>query len=183
MIKKTLLVLLLLLVVGVGGLAVVVAMQPPDFRVERTATVNAAPADVFAQVNDFHKWQAWSPWAKLDPDCKYAYEGPAAGTGAVFTWSGNKEVGEGRMTILDSRPGEMVRIKLDFLRPFESTCTAEFHFRGEGSQTAVTWSMFGKNDFVGKAFHLFMDIDQMVGGDFERGLAQLKAVAEDPARR
>jgi hypothetical protein len=161
----------------------VVALQPAEFRVVRSATISAPPADVFAQVNDFHNWEAWSPWAKLDPACKNSFEGPSAGTGAVFAWSGNDQVGEGRMTVLESRPAELVRIKLDFVRPFESTCDVEFQFKPEGDQTAVTWIMSGENNFVGKAFCLFMNMDKTVGGDFEKGLAQMKAIAEATARK
>jgi uncharacterized protein YndB with AHSA1/START domain len=164
-------------------LVIVVALQPSEFRVVRSATISAPPAAVFAQVNDFHNWEAWSPWAKLDPACKYTFEGAPAGTGAVFVWSGNDQVGEGRMTLLDSCPHERIRIKLDFLRPFESTCTVEFHFKPEGDQTAVTWSMFGENNFLAKAFCLFMNMDKTVGGDFEKGLAQMKAVTEAAAKK
>jgi uncharacterized protein YndB with AHSA1/START domain len=157
---------------------IVVALQPAAFRITRSATIAAPPAEVFAQVNDFHNWDAWSPWAKLDPACKYTFEGPPSGTGAVFTWSGNDQVGEGRMTITESRPNELIRIQLDFIRPFKSTCTTEFEFKPEGEQTAVTWTMSGEKDFLSKGFCLFMDMDKTVGGDFEKGLAQMKAVTE-----
>ena len=113
---------------------IVVAMRPDDFRVTRTATMSAPPAMVFAQVNDFHKWEAWSPWAKLDPACKNSYEGSAAGTGAIFSWSGNNKVGEGRMTTLESRSHNLIRIKIQFLRPFKAINTAEFTFQAQGNQ-------------------------------------------------
>jgi len=161
----------------------VVALQPGDFQVVRSATISAPRAEVFAQVNDFHNWGTWDPWAKLDPACKTTFEGPSAGSGAVMAWSGNDQVGEGRMTILESRPNELIRIKLDFVRPFESTCSVEFLFQPEGEQTAVTWSMKGANNFVGKVFCLFMNMDKTVGGDFEKGLAQLKAVTETAGRK
>jgi hypothetical protein len=183
MFKKISIGLAAVLVVLVAGFSVVVAMQPSTFRVVRSTTIAAAPADVFAQVNDFHNWEAWSPWAKLDPAAKNTFEGPSSGTGAVFSWSGNSQVGEGRMTIMDSRPSELIRIKLDFVRPMESTCTTEFSFKPQGEQTEVTWSMFGESNFIGKAFCLFMDMDKTVGGDFERGLAQMKAAAERTARK
>jgi uncharacterized protein YndB with AHSA1/START domain len=178
MLKKVLLVLAALIVVFVVGLVVVVAMQPGEYRVERSITIAAPPAVVFAQVNDFHNWDAWSPWAKLDRDCKTTFEGAPAGTGAGFAWAGNSQVGEGRMTITDSQPPELVRIKLDFVKPFESTATTEFKFKPEGDQTVVQWSMFGKNNFLSKAFCLFMDMDKMIGGEYEKGLAQMKTVAE-----
>jgi carbon monoxide dehydrogenase subunit G len=161
---------------------VVVAMRPAEYRVERSASVNAAPAVVFAEVNDLHKWQEFSPWAKLDPAAKNTYDGPPAGTGAVFTWAGNAKVGEGRMTITESRPSELIRIKLEFMKPFTSTANAKFTFEPKGNQTLVTWSMSGKNNFVAKAFGLFMDMDKMIGGQFEEGLANLKSLSESAAR-
>src|SRR5205814_1888889 len=131
-----------------------VALQPSTFRVVRSATISAPPSAVFPQVNDFHHWEEWSPWAKLDPAARNSFDGPPAGTGAVFAWSGDDKVGEGRMTLIESRPHELVRIKLDFIRPFESTCTSEFTFKPEGNNTVVTWSMYGENNFVAKAFQL-----------------------------
>jgi len=129
-------------------------------------------------VNDFHNWEAWSPWAKGDPAMKKAYEGAPAGTGAISTWAGNSEVGEGRTTIVESRPNELIRITLEMFKPFAATNTVEFTFMSEGNQTVVTWSMVGKSNFIAKAVHLFMNIDKMVGGDFEKGLAQMKSVVE-----
>jgi hypothetical protein len=162
---------------------VVVGTRSSDFRVSRTATISAPAAAVFAQVNDLHQWEAWSPWEKMDPALKRTFAGPSAGTGASYSWVGNKKAGEGRMTITESRPGELVRIKLEFLKPFKATHTAEFNFKPEGNQTVVTWGMFGTNNFMAKAFHLVMDFDKMIGGDFERGLAQMKSVAEAAARK
>src|SRR5438445_4895752 len=147
----------------------VVAMQPSDFRITRSATIAAPPEAVFAQVNELHNWEAWSPWAKLDPKAKSTYEGPAAGVGAALAWSGNNKVGEGRMTITESRPNELVRFKLDFLKPFKGSSTAEFTFQPEVNQTTVTWSMYGKSSFIPKAIGLFMNFDKMVGGQFEQG--------------
>ncbi|MBI4664316.1 MAG: SRPBCC family protein [Verrucomicrobia bacterium] len=173
--------LLLAFVVIVAAFVVVVALQPAAFRVERAATIAAAPAEVFSQVNDFHKWEAWSPWAKLDPAAKNSFEGPASGTGAIFKWSGNHEVGKGSMTILESRPRELIRIRLDFIKPFKDTSTVEFTFKPEGSQTVVTWLMFGENNFISKAMCLFISIDKMVGGQFEKGLASIKSIVETAA--
>jgi len=178
MIKKILIVLVIILVVFV----VIVAMQPAAYRITRTATISAPPADVFAQVNDLHKFQDWSPWAKLDPALKQTYDGAPAGTGAIYSWEGNKKVGAGRMTITDSRTNDLVSMKLEFLKPFASTATTEFAFKPEGNQTSVTWSMFGENNFMAKAFCLFMNMDKMVGGDFERGLAQLKSLVESGSK-
>jgi hypothetical protein len=178
MIKKILIGLAAVIVV----FTVIVAMQPAEFRIMRSATIAAAAPVVFAQVNDFHKWEAWSPWEKLDPNMKKTYEGAPAGTGAIYAWSGNKDVGEGRMTLTESRPSELIRIILEFKRPFAATNTTEFDFKPDGSQTAVTWSMSGTNNFMAKAFGLFMNMDKLVGGDFEKGLTQLKSVAEASAK-
>src|SRR5712671_742677 len=159
LLKKILIVLAVIIVVFLG----VVAMQPADFRITRSASI-AAPADVvFAQVNNFHKWEAWSPWEKLDPAMKKTHEGAPSGTGAIYSWSGNDKVGEGRMTLTESHPSDIIRIKLEFLKPFKATSATEFTFKAEGNQTAVTWNMTGRNTFVSKAFCLFMNMDKMVG--------------------
>ena len=163
-------------------MVVVVASRPAQFHVARTARIAAKPPAVFAQVNDFHQWDAWNPWAKLDPAMKQSYAGAPAGVGAVYTWAGNSQVGEGRMTVTESRPSELIRIKMEFLKPFASTSTAEFTFRPEGDHTVVTWSMEGRNNFMAKAIHLVMNMDKMIGGQFEKGLAQMKAMAEAAPR-
>ncbi len=175
MLKKILLVVVAL----VAALVVVVAAQPATYKVVRTASIAAPQSDVFSLVNDFHRWDAWSPWAKLDPAMKTSYDGPAAGTGAIYSWTGNDKVGEGRMTVLESKPGELVRIKLEFLKPFAQSSLTEFALAGQGSSTSVTWSMSGDNNFIAKGMCLFMGgMDKMIGPDFERGLAQLKTAAE-----
>jgi hypothetical protein len=161
---------------------VVVAMQPAEFKVQRSATL-AAPADIaFALVNDFHAWNDWSPWSKRDPNMKTAFEGPSAGTGASYAWLGNREVGEGRMTITDSKPNSSIDISLEFKKPFEATNHTLFTFTPQNDKTSdktlVTWSMDGKNNFVGKAFGMFMNMDKLVGGDFETGLAQMQKSAD-----
>lgn len=166
------------LAVIIVGFVVVVALQPAEFRVARSATMSAPAAAVFAQVNDLHKWEAWSPWAKRDPAMKQTYDGAPAGVGAISAWAGNREVGEGRMTITESRPGELIRFRLEFFKPFTATNTAEFAFKSEGNQTTVTWSMAGNNNFMAKAVGLFMNMDRLVGGDFEKGLAAMKALVE-----
>jgi hypothetical protein len=162
---------------------IVVALQPSDFKVERSATMRAPAPAAFAQVNDFQNWRAWSPWEKIDPALKRQYEGPNAGNGAIYAWQGNGEVGEGRMTITESRPGELVRIRLEFFKPFAATNTAEFSFKpaaqGAGNETTlVTWTMTGQNNFLSRAICMFVDMDKMVGGMFEQGLAQMKSVVE-----
>ena len=160
---------------------IVVALQPSEYRIERSAVMNAPATDVFAQLNDFHKWEAWSPWAKMDPAAKNKFEGPDSGKDASFWWSGNDQVGEGRMTIVESKPSELVSIRLDIEKPFKGTSTSEFTLKPEGDQTVVTWSMFGKNDFMGKAISLIMNCDKMVGTEFEKGLANMKAIVESPS--
>jgi hypothetical protein len=159
-------------------LATVVAMQPEKFLIARSVIIAAEPAALFAQVNDLHAFQVWNPYAKKDPAMKQTYDGPSSGVGAAYAWAGNQEVGTGRMTIVESRPNDLVRMKLEFLAPFRATNVAEFTFEPEGDATVVTWSMSGTNDLMGKAIGLMMDMDKMVGGDFEKGLADLKALAE-----
>jgi hypothetical protein len=157
---------------------IVVALQPSDFKVERSATLRAPAPAAFAQVNDFQNWRAWSPWEKIDPALKRQYEGPKAGTGAVYAWQGNGDVGEGRMTITESRPGELVRIRLEFFTPFAAVNDTVFQFKPSSEGTAVIWTMTGRNNFLSKAICLFVDMDKMVGGMFEQGLTRMKTVVE-----
>jgi hypothetical protein len=169
--------IVIVLAVVVIGFVILVAMRPSDFRISRTALIGAPPDAVFPHVNDLHNWEAWSPWAKIDPAAKSAYEGPPAGVGAVFAWTGNAKVGEGRMTITESRPCDLVRFRLDFLKPFKGTNIAEFTFQPESGETRVTWTMSGTYSFIPKAMGLFMNCDKMVGDQFEKGLADLNSVA------
>ena len=162
----------------VGVFLIVVAMQPSDFKIERSATMRAPAPAAFAQVNDFQNWRTWSPWEKVDPALKRQYQGPKAGTGAVYAWQGNNDAGEGRMTITESRPGELVRIRLEFFKPFAATNQADFTFKPSGDSTTVTWAMTGQNNFLAKAIGLFVDMDRMVGGMFDQGLTQMKAIVE-----
>jgi len=176
-------IILIVFAVVVIVFVVVVAMQPSEFRVARSANISGSAPAVFAQVNDFHKWEAWNPWGKIDPAMKQIYEGAAAGIGAIYTWVGNNEVGEGRMTLTESRPSDLIRIKMEFYKPFAATNTAEFTFKPAGNQTAVTWSMTGNKNFMAKAIHLFMNMDKMIGGQFEKGLAEMKSIVEASPRR
>ena len=176
-------IILITLAVIVVVLLVIVALQPSNFRVARSTTISGPAPAVFAQVNDFHKWEAWNPWGKIDPAMKQAYEGAPAGVGAIYTWVGNKEVGEGRMTITESHPSDLIRIRLEFFKPFAATNTAEFTFKPAGDQTAVTWGMTGEKNFMAKAIHLFMNMDKMIGGQFETGLAAMKSIVETASRR
>jgi uncharacterized protein YndB with AHSA1/START domain len=174
------------LIVVLGAFAIFVATRPGDFRITRSRTVSAPPAVVHGYVNDFHKWPEWSPWEKLDPTMKKEISGPPTGPGATYYWTGNNKVGEGRMTITDSRPPQSVTLRLEFMRPWKATNTTQFDFVPSGSGTNVTWAMTGQNNFMAKAFGVFMNLDKVVGTDFEKGLASLDtatAGAAKPASR
>lgn len=162
------------------GLVIYVATRPSEFRITRSAVVSGPPEKVFAHVNDLHLWQEWSPWAKIDPNCRNTFDGPASGKGAVFKWDGNRNVGSGVMTITDSRQPEFVQIRLEFLRPFKATNTAELSLKPEGSGTSVTWTMYGPNTIMSRIMGLFMSFDRMVGGQFEQGLKNLDGVMQQP---
>ena len=164
------------------ALVVVISLRPAELRVARSTMVAAPPPAVFAQVNDFKKWDAWSPYVKIDPAMKKTYAGAPTGMGAIYAWAGNSEAGEGRATIVESRPNELVKIQLDFLKPMEGNAVAEFSFKPDGDKTQVTWSFVGPCTFIGKAIGLFIDMDKMVGDQFEAGLADLKKVAESTAK-
>lgn len=179
MLKKILLGLTVVIIVFL----IVVALQPSEYRVTRSVTIAASPEAVFPHVNELKKWAAWNPWEKIDPNMKLTYEGPEAGVGASYSWVGNNEVGEGRMSITDSRPNESVKLKLEFFKPMAGVSDADFTFKPLGNQTEVTWAMSGRNNFIAKALCLFMNMDKMIGGQFEKGLADLKAVAETEAKR
>jgi len=181
--RKKILIVLAALAAIVIVFLIIVAMQPPEFRVTRSATVATAPTEVFPHVNELKKWDAWSPWAKLDPNAKHGFEGPAAGTGSAMTWAGNNEVGEGRMTITESRPSELVRFRLEFYKPMAGTSDAEFTFKPQGNQTEVTRTMTGTNNFIAKAMCTVMNMDKMIGGQFEQGLASLKSIAEGATKK
>lgn len=161
-------------------LLIVIATRPTDFRYSRSLAIAAPPAELFGQINDLHKFQGWNPWAKVDPAAKIEYIGPATGVGAAYSWAGNNEVGEGEMTIVESKPNELVRCRMDFKKPMAATHDAEFTFHPEGDKTVVTWSMSGRNNFMGKAFGMFINCDKMVGGQFAKGLATLKSLSEKP---
>ena len=158
-------------------LVLVVALRPATFHLERSGLVAAPPEVTFAQVNDFHAWAAWSPWAKIDPAMKTVFTGPANGIGSVYYWNGEK-TGEGRMTLEKSEQPKTIGIKLEFLKPFTAVNQTTFAFAAVPEGTKVTWSMDGENNFMAKAMSLFMDMDKMVGPDFEKGLASLAVVAK-----
>lgn len=173
-------ILLALLIVGIL-LLVVIAGQPDEFTISRSAKILAPPEKIFPLVNELKKWDAWSPWAKLDPNCQITFAGPDAGVNSSYTWSGNNKVGAGKMTIIESAPSSLIRLRLEFLKPFKATNTAEFKFASAGGQTLVVWSMTGKSNLFFKVFGLFVDCDTMAGRDFEKGLGSLKSVVEKAA--
>lgn len=177
MIKK----ILLGLVVVIALFLAYAATRPAAYRVERSATLAGSPAAFFAQVNDHHKFNAWNPFLKMDPGVKTTFNGPDSGVGAQCSWDGNNDIGAGSSTIIESKPGELVRMRMDWLRPMEGTGTVDFTFRPVGDKTLVTWAMYGQNNFLGKVVSVFMDCDEMCGPPFEQGLADLgKVVATAP---
>ncbi|MBL8384574.1 MAG: SRPBCC family protein [Burkholderiales bacterium] len=160
--------------------AIVLALalrKPATFRVERRVVIDAPAAAAHARVEDFRRWAEWSPWEKLDPAMRRTHSGAAAGVGAVYEWSGTGKVGAGRMEIRESTPARIV-IQLDFIKPFEGHNIAEFDFAPEGARTAVRWAMHGPAPFISRLMQVFMNMDAMIGRDFEAGLANLKAAAE-----
>ena len=174
---------LLMMILGVLAFLVAAilgaaAIRPDTFRVQRSTVVNAPPDKVFRLLDDFHAWGSWSPWEKLDPGLRRTHSGAQSGKGAVYEWEGNPKVGSGRMEILESSPPTRLLIKLDFLKPFEAHNQAEFVLLAEGASTRVTWAMTGPQAYPMKLMGLFMNMDRMVGDDFEKGLASIKAIAE-----
>lgn len=167
----------------VVGLSVYIAVQPDEFRIQRAAVIKAPGGSVFPLINDFHQWTHWSPWENLDPNLKRTYAGPDAGQGATYSWEGNSDVGSGRMTIQDSKPNELVAIKLEFFKPFAAVSPTTFKLESVEGGTKVTWTMEGKNNFIAKAMCLFMNMDKMIGTDFEKGLAKLDTVAQENAKK
>lgn len=161
-----------------AAILVYAATRPDSFRVQRTADIKAPPEKIFPHLDDLHAWAGWSPYEKKDPAMRRSFSGPAQGAGAAYTWEGNKEVGVGRMEILDTSPPSRLEIQLDFLKPFEAHNIVEFTLEPQADATRVTWAMHGPSPYLAKLMGLFFNMDKMVGGDFEAGLANLKAVAE-----
>lgn len=161
-----------------GAVVAVAATGPDTFRIERSATIKAPPEKIYAVINDFRNWSAWSPWQKLDPDMKVTNSGPATGKGAVSEWSGNSKVGSGRTEITDTVPSSKITMKLDMRMPFEASNVVEYKLEPKGDLTTVTWAMHGPQPLIGKVVNLFIDCEKMVGKDFEEGLANLKALTE-----
>ena len=170
-----------LMLVLIVGLTIYIATRPNTFRVERSALIGAPVETVFPLINDLQAWRQWSPWEKKDPDMQRSYSGPAAGPGAMYAWAGDKNVGEGRMTVMESKAAERVDFKLEFLKPFAATNQARFTLRREAGGTRVHWSMDGKSTLMTKIIGLFINMDKMIGNDFEQGLKDLDRVARAAA--
>ena len=164
------------LIVLLAIFLIFVATRPSIFTVTRSAVIPAAPQTVFALVNSFHEWDRWSPWAKLDPNCKNSFDGAKSGVGAKFAWDGNREVGAGRMEITDSRPDAVIMLDLVFIRPMEGTNLTVFDFEPDGNGTRVTWTMSGPVGFMGKLFGVLMNCEKMVGCQFEKGLNNIRQI-------
>jgi hypothetical protein len=157
---------------------VVAAVRPDSFRVERSLVIQAPPQRIYEQIQDFHRWQAWSPYEKLDPAMKREIAGAPSGVGAVYAWDGNRNAGAGRMEIVEAVPASRVRIRLDFQRPMENTSTAELDIVPEGNASRVTWAMHGPAPYVTRLFGLVFDMDKMIGKDLEEGLRNLERITE-----
>lgn len=168
----------MVIVVLIAALLVYAATKPDTFRVQRSTTIQAPPERIFALINDFPSWRSWSPYETLGPAMKRTFTGAASGRGAVYEWESNGKAGVGRMEITESIPPSTIMIKLDFIKPFEAHNIAEFTLATNGAATTVTWAMHGPLPYVAKVAHVILNIDRMVGRDFEAGLATLKAAAE-----
>jgi uncharacterized protein YndB with AHSA1/START domain len=174
MLKKIALAVLAIVVIILG----MAAMKPATFTVKRVVSIKAPPEKIAPLVTDFHQWASWSPWEHLDPAMKRTFSGAPAGKGAIYEWEGNKDVGKGRMEVLDAATPAKTVIKLDFLQPFESHNVTEFTLVPQGEMTQVTWDMTGPMPFISKIMSVFVSMDSMIGKDFEKGLANMKATAE-----
>ncbi|EAQ79691.1 SRPBCC family protein [Blastopirellula marina] len=169
-------------VVALAGLVVIVViaamLQPNEFSVQRSLSMSAPPEIAFAHVNDLKKWEAWSPWEKLDPNMRKTYTDNVVGEGASYSWDGNSDIGEGSLTIIQSTPEQQIDMDLKFVRPFACENDVVFTFVPSGEQTTVTWKMDGKNTFFSKVMCLFISMDKMVGSQFSEGLESLKKISE-----
>jgi hypothetical protein len=171
-------VVLLVFAVAIVAVLVYAATRPDSFRIERSATIKAPPEKIASFINDFHRWTVWSPWEKIDPQLKRTYSGAESGKGAAYAWEGNNKVGSGRMEITESAVPSKIVLRLDFISPMEAHNTTEFTLQGGAQGTTVTWAMFGPSPYVSKLMGVFFNMDRMIGGQFEQGLANLKAASE-----
>jgi uncharacterized protein YndB with AHSA1/START domain len=175
---EAIIIIAIVLAVAIAVVLILAATKPDTFRIERSAVINAPAEKIFGVLSDFHQWGGWSPWEHKDPDMKRTYGGPERGKGAVYGWEGDKNVGTGRMEILEANTPSKLAIKLDFFKPFEAHNTAEFTMLPQGNATNVHWVMHGPSNFMSKVMGVFMNFDKMVGKDFEQGLANLKRLTE-----
>ncbi|MBA4020023.1 MAG: polyketide cyclase [Pirellula sp.] len=178
MFRKLLLIVFCILLGAVGTVVALASRYPDHFVMARKITIDAPPSAVFAQINDFHNWEKWSPWAKMDPNAKATFEGPASGEGATFGWAGNEQVGEGTMKIVRSRPDALIDVDLRFIKPFEDQADVQFTLVPVDGKTVLEWSMSGNRNLAQKAICLCMNMDRMVGTTYEEGLANIKRVVE-----
>lgn len=170
--------ILIVLVVAIAAILLYAATKPDTFQIQRSTTINATAQRIFALINDFKNWPQWSPYEKLDPAMRRTLGGSASGRGATYAWEGDNKVGQGSLEITESTEPSRIAIALEFVRPFKASNVAEFTLVPSGDATLVTWSMRGSMPFFNKVFSVFVDMDKMIGKDFEAGLANLKAVAE-----
>jgi uncharacterized protein YndB with AHSA1/START domain len=175
---ETLVIIAIVLAVAIAAVLILAATKPDRFSVQRAAVINAPAEKVFPLIADFHEWRQWSPWEDRDPDLQRTYGGADRGKGAVYAWEGNKNVGSGRMEILEASSPSRIVIKLDFFKPFEAHNTAEFTMLPQGNATNLNWVMHGPAPFMSKVMQVFMSFDRMIGKDFEAGLANLKTISE-----
>jgi uncharacterized protein YndB with AHSA1/START domain len=176
--SSVLIIIGIVVVAAIAAVLIIAATKPDTFRVQRSATIAAPPETIFAHLNDFHRWPAWSPYERKDPAMKRTFSGPATGPGAIYEWDGDKNVGKGRIEITEVSPNARLALNLDMLKPFEAHNKAEFTLQPQGNATVVTWAMHGPAPYFSKILQVFCNMDRMVGGDFETGLASLKTIAE-----
>jgi hypothetical protein len=169
---------LALLAVFVLWVLLVASTRPDTFSVQRSLIIRASAKACFDQVNEFKKWEKWSPWEDVDPAVKRIYEGPEAGVGSIYHYQGNSKLGEGRLTITESRPAELVHLKMEFLKPFKATHDTDITFKAEGDRTVIYWRMSGRNNLTAKVIHLFMNMDKLIGDNFIKGMERIKTIVE-----
>lgn len=168
----------LIVTILIAAVLIFATTKPDSFQIQRSLHIKAPPANIFALINDFHRWKAWSPWANEDPAMKSTHSGAARGMGAVYAWAGNRNVGEGRMEIIDMSPPSRIKIRLDLVKPIATKNIVEFALTSAANFTEVTWTMHGPMPFISKLVSVFVTMDTLVGNGFETGLESLKALAE-----
>jgi len=172
--------LFVVLIIALIGLLIYAASKPDSFRVERSISIPTTPENIFPLINDFHQWEVWSPWEKIDPTVQRIYSGTTKGVGATYEWTGNNKVGHGKMEIIESTPSSRVRLKIDFIAPFEAHNTVEFTLIPQADATLVTQAMYGPSPFISKLMSIFCSMDKMVGEKYEQGLTSIKNLAAAP---